>query len=215
MVPRLSYYAGQHNKQQFDTLLKKASDSVMAIACGVPILFCVFANETIVLIGGDSYLKATWTMVVLNLCVIVLGATWIMGVGVLQTCGRQNLYAKTMWIAVAINIFVNILLIPHFGATGAATATLITEISNAVMFYHYSELDVYFKNIQIGGGLKRRNSMSGSSTANKRARVHTSNSEAGPSNSRLNATADVVQCETCKGAYRKRYYSNCRRQDSC
>lgn len=147
MVPRLSYYAGQHNKQQFDILLKKASDSVMAIACGVPILFCVFANETIVLIGGDSYLKATWTMVVLNLCVIVLGATWIMGVGVLQTCGRQNLYAKTMWIAVAINIFVNILLIPHFGATGAATATLITEISNAVMFYHYSK-DILCDNIR-------------------------------------------------------------------
>lgn len=147
MIPRLSCYAGQHNMKQFDALLKKASDSVMAIACGIPIFFCVFANETIILIGGDSYLKATWTMVVLNLCVIVLGATWIMGVGVLQTYGRQNLYAKTLWIAVVINVCVNILLIPHFGATGAAAATLITEISNAIMFYHYSK-DVLCGNIR-------------------------------------------------------------------
>lgn len=147
MVPRLSYYAGQHDKKQFDSLLKKASDSVMTIACGIPIFFCVFANETIMIIGGDTYLKATWTMIILNLCVVVLGATWIMGVGVLQTCGRQNLYAKTMWIAVVINVFVNTLLIPNFGATGTAIATLITEISNAIIFYHYSK-DVIYGNIR-------------------------------------------------------------------
>ena len=147
MVPRLSYYAGQHDKTQFNVLLKKTSDSVMAIACGIPIFFCVFANETIRIIGGENYLEAIWTMIVLNLCVIVLGATWIMGVGVLQTCGRQNLYAKTMWLAVAINVCVNILLIPHFGAIGAATATLITEMSNAIIFYHYSK-DILYGNIR-------------------------------------------------------------------
>ena len=147
MVPRLSYYAGQHDKTQFNVLLKKTSDSVMAIACGIPIFFCVFANETIRIIGGENYLEAIWTMIVLNLCVIVLGATWIMGVGVLQTCGRQNLYAKTMWLAVAVNVCVNILLIPHFGATGAATATLITEMSNAIIFYHYSK-DILYGNIR-------------------------------------------------------------------
>ena len=78
------------------------------------------------------------TMIVLNLCVIVLGMTWVMGVGVLQTLGRQNLYAKTMWMAVVINVSVNFALIPKLGSLGAAIATLFTEIFNAVMFYWYS-----------------------------------------------------------------------------
>ena len=147
MVPRLSYYACKQDRKRFDELLKKASDSVMAIACGIPIFFCVFANETIRIIGGDSYLEACWTMFTLNLCVIVLGATWIMGVGVLQTLGRQNLYAKTMWFAVAVNICVNMLLIPRIGATGAAIATLITETFNAGMFYYYSK-DILCGNIR-------------------------------------------------------------------
>ena len=147
MVPRLSYYVGQHDKQQFDVLLKKASDSVMAIACGIPIFFCIFANETIRIIGGDNYLEAAGTMIVLNLCVIVLGATWIMGVGVLQTFGRQNLYARTMWFAVIVNVGVNMLLIPRLGATGAAIATLITETFNAGIFYHYSN-DILYENIR-------------------------------------------------------------------
>lgn len=147
MVPRLSYFVGQHDKKQYDVLLKKATDSVMAIACGIPIFFCVFASETIKIIGGDNYLDAAGTMIVLNLCVIVLGATWIMGVGVLQTFGRQNLYAKTMWLAVIVNIGVNMLLIPRLGAMGAALATLITETFNAGMFYYYSK-DIIRGNIR-------------------------------------------------------------------
>lgn len=147
MVPRLSYYVGQHDKTQYDVLLKKAADSVMAIACGIPVFFCVFVDETIRIVGGDNYIEAVGTMIVLNLCVIALGATWIMGVGVLQTFGRQALYAKTMWFAVIVNIAVNMLLIPQFGALGAAIATLITEIFNTVMFYHYCK-DILYGNIR-------------------------------------------------------------------
>lgn len=147
MIPRLSYYIGRNERKQFDLLLKKAADSVMAIACGVPIFFCIFAKETIEIIGGSSYSPAVLTMIVLNLCVVVLGATWIMGVGVLQTFGRQNQYAKTMWLAVMVNVCINLLLIPFWGATGAAIATLCTELFNAFMFYHYSK-DILHNNIR-------------------------------------------------------------------
>src|SRR5699024_7495242 len=47
IVPRLSYYVGKNDKKQFDALLKKAADSVMAIACGIPIFFCAFSKEII------------------------------------------------------------------------------------------------------------------------------------------------------------------------
>ena len=67
MVPRLSFYAGQHKMIEFRELLKKAADSVMAIACGVPIFFCIFAPETVLILGGKEYLVACPTMIVLNL----------------------------------------------------------------------------------------------------------------------------------------------------
>lgn len=146
IVPRLSYYVGKNDKKQFDALLKKAADSVMAIACGIPIFFCAFSKEIIEIIGGSNYSEAVWTMIVLNLCVIVLGATWIMGVGILQTFGRQNQYAKTMWLATMVNVCMNLLLIPNFGATGAAVATLCTELFNAFMFYYYSK-DILSNNL--------------------------------------------------------------------
>lgn len=138
MIPRLSYYAGQKKMKEFEGLLKKAADSVMMIACGIPIFFCVFASETTIMLGGKKYLDACPTMIVLNLCVVVLGMTWVMGVGVLQTFGRQGLYAKTMWMAVVVNISVNLILIPKCGSLGAAVATLFTELFNAFMFYIYS-----------------------------------------------------------------------------
>lgn len=138
MIPRLSFYAGQQKMMEFRELLKKAADSVMAIACGIPIFFSFFASEVILILGGKEYLIACPTMIVLNLCVIVLGMTWVMGVGVLQTLGRQNLYARTMWMAVLVNVSINFILIPKYGSLGAAIATLITEIFNAIVFYWYS-----------------------------------------------------------------------------
>ena len=128
MIPRLSYYAGQKKMKEFEGLLKKAADSVMMIACGIPIFFCVFASETTIMLGGKKYLDACPTMIVLNLCVVVLGMTWVMGVGVLQTFGRQGLYAKTMWMAVVVNISVNFILIPKCGSLGAAVATLFQPL---------------------------------------------------------------------------------------
>lgn len=153
MIPRLSYYAGQNKMKEFKGLLKRAADSVMAIACGIPVFFSVFSTETTLILGGDRYLAACSTMIILNLCVVVLGMTWVMGVGVLQTLERQNLYAKTMWLAVIVNIIVNLLLIPHWGSLGAAIATLFTEIFNVFMFYYYSR-DIVKGSIQWSEYLK-------------------------------------------------------------
>ena len=67
-------------------------------------------------------------MIVLNVSVIVLGMTWVLGVAVLQPLGRQQDYAKTMWGATVINVALNAVLIPVLGVTGAAVATRYGDV---------------------------------------------------------------------------------------
>lgn len=118
-------------EKYMSAIAPKDVKSVMGIKYRNAILFEVYNLV-------DSPYSCRNCVSLLKKCVIVLGMTWVMGVGVLQTLGRQNLYAKTMWMAVVINVSVNFALIPKLGSLGAAIATLFTEIFNAVMFYWYS-----------------------------------------------------------------------------
>lgn len=100
--------------------------------------FSTFSTEAISILGGEKYQPARSAMIVLNVSVIVLGMTWVLGVAVLQPLGRQQDYAKTMWGATVINVALNAVLIPVLGVTGAAVATLATEMFNLMAFWWFT-----------------------------------------------------------------------------
>ena len=138
IIPKLSECAAQKKYDEFRALVRKSADIVMFIACAVSIFFSTFSTEAISILGGEKYQPARSAMIVLNVSVIVLGMTWVLGVAVLQPLGRQQDYAKTMWGATVINVALNAVLIPVLGVTGAAVATLATEMFNLMAFWWFT-----------------------------------------------------------------------------
>lgn len=139
-VPRLSQYAEKKEYEKCRDLVSILSTIVLFFACAVAIFFSFFSNDVIVVLGGERYLSAQPTMIVLNLCLIILGVTWILGVAVMQPFGMQQEYAKTMWKATVVNVILNAVLIPSIGSLGAAIATFAAELSNAIYFWKYTKL---------------------------------------------------------------------------
>lgn len=138
-TPRFALYVAEEKFDVYRALLRKVVLFTMVIAISCSLFFVVFSKDIILVLGGSKYLQARSAMVVLTLCIIVLGMTWSLGVGVLQPLGREKKYAKVMIIACFINISLNACLIPVLDVTGAAIATLITEISNMCLFYYYAK----------------------------------------------------------------------------
>ena len=138
IIPKLSECAAQKKYDEFRALVRKSADIVMFIACAVSVFFSTFSTEAISILGGEKYQPAHSAMIVLNVSVIVLGMTWVLGVAVLQPLGRQQDYAKTMWGATVINVALNAVLIPVLGVTGAAVATLATEMFNLMAFWWFT-----------------------------------------------------------------------------
>lgn len=105
-----------------------------------PIVFggIILNKDIIILLFGNKFIESEIIFILLLPLILIrmitstFGSVLIMGEG-------SKLFSKAVFIGASINIFLNILLVPKFGAEGAAFATLICEISQGILLY------VFFK----------------------------------------------------------------------
>lgn len=98
----------------------------------VSALICAVASPFITIIYGDAYLPAVGPLR------IVVWYTAFSYLGVARNawmvCENRQKYLKYLYIsAAALNIVLNLALIPPWGASGAAAASLVTQISTTVI----------------------------------------------------------------------------------
>jgi O-antigen/teichoic acid export membrane protein len=85
----------------------------------------LFAGEALMLLTPEPYWPAAPVLAVSAVAVAISGTTQITTLG-LTLEKRTILIALGAWIAAALNVALNIGLIPSFGAVGAAVATLVS-----------------------------------------------------------------------------------------
>lgn len=150
LLPRLSYYI-QHNMQaEFHTVLKKSVNFVMLVALPA-VIFCVlFAKEMILVLAGHAYMEAILPLQIIIFTVLLAGLTNVLGNQILLSLKKEGKLLISVVLAAIVSVVLNIMLIPKFGATGAAISTTIAEllvlIIQCVFLKNY--LKVLFGNIQ-------------------------------------------------------------------
>lgn len=135
-VPQFSMYAQSGKLEQYKKSVRLLSQMMFTFACVMSFFAVGFYSDVITILGGEQYSTAKAPLIILTLCLIVLSMTWTLGVGVLQPLGREKDYAKGITVSTVTNIIFNVCLIPPFGSTGAALATIISE-SVLLMCYWY------------------------------------------------------------------------------
>jgi O-antigen/teichoic acid export membrane protein len=85
----------------------------------------LFADEVMMLLTPEAYWPAAGALAIGAAAVAVSGTTQITSLG-LTLEKRTLLIAVGAWLAAGLNVLLNLLLIPGFGASGSATATLIS-----------------------------------------------------------------------------------------
>ena len=124
ILPRLSLYFSRNDYGEINKLLKKLL--VFNIGIGLPCVVGIemLAPDIIYFVGGAEYISAASVMriLILSFMFSLVGGSFL-GNAVLIPSGRENYYMKVCWITAACNVGLNYLLIPRFGANGAAMAT--------------------------------------------------------------------------------------------
>lgn len=98
----------------------------------------LFSGELISLIMPQEYLKSSLPLVILCFAIIFQSSQQVTAVGI-SLEKKTYIFARLAWLAAVINFIGNYILIPHFGASGAASATLISYIVLTVSYFYCTQ----------------------------------------------------------------------------
>ena len=127
LLPRMSYHAKQKNYDEFKRIMLKSLNFVLLISFPLTIYFCIFSKEAITFLAGDGYLGAVLAMQFITIAVIPNGLTGVLGIQVLTAIEKEKYVLCSVVVGAISDFILNIMLIPRYGAAGAAMATTVAE----------------------------------------------------------------------------------------
>ncbi len=129
VLPRLSVYYAQQDRQNLSVLLRKILGFITVL--GLPCVTGVFllSEEIILIVGGETYLAAAPALRILALALLIsLYGGGFLGNMITLPSKRERYFMIACCITALVNVIINGLLIPSFGIYAAAASTAISEL---------------------------------------------------------------------------------------
>lgn len=127
LLPRMSYYVKNGNKEKFYQLMTMALNTELFMALPLAIYFSLESNDSIMFLAGNGYGGAVIAMAIITLAIIPNGLTGVIGVQVLTPLNREKQVLYSVIVGAVSDFALNLVMIPLWGAAGAALATTIAE----------------------------------------------------------------------------------------
>ena len=132
-IPRLSYYANQKDKLEFNRLAYKGFDILLLIAIPCTIGLSVLSKPIVHVFCGEEYFQAVLPMIIMNPIVLIIGISSYIGINIFLSVGKEIYKLYSSVAGAIINLLLNLLLIPKLGCVGAAISTLIAELGVTIV----------------------------------------------------------------------------------
>ena len=152
LMPRVSNYLAEGKDQEFRELVKKNFSFVLLVSVPMMVFLAGAADQVIFLLSGTDFAGAVLPMQVISVTIVMIALTNVMGMQILVPSGREKLTTvSTIWGA-CVNLVVNLLMIPKFGAMGAVIGTVLAELTVLAVqtFFLRKELPLFFDGIEGG-----------------------------------------------------------------
>ncbi len=131
LTPRLSaLFASDRTRHRAMSLRGLLASAGLAIVVGGA--GYVLATPLLVLLFGADYAVATPAFRILCLGLPIVFAIWILHAMAISV-DRERLLARTALVGLAVNVGLNLFVIPRYGGSGAALATVAGELVSAAM----------------------------------------------------------------------------------
>ncbi|WP_367007304.1 flippase [Streptococcus sp. ZY19097] len=128
LLPRLSFYIKEGRDKDFKILTVRSLQFVCFISIPLWVYFTLFAKEGIYFLSGNAYTGSIVPMQIIMPTLFLIGISNLLGIQILVPMDRENDVLKSVSFGAVINLIVNAICIPKFGASGAAFGTLVAEL---------------------------------------------------------------------------------------
>jgi O-antigen/teichoic acid export membrane protein len=126
LTPRLSSLY-MTDRAAHKRLVFSALGGSMALALLVTAVGFVFAEPVVTLLFGQGYAPAAQPFRILCVGLVLVFAIWTLHATAISA-NKEKLLVRAALIGLVVNVAANAYAIPHYGATGAAAATVIGEL---------------------------------------------------------------------------------------
>lgn len=131
LLPRLSNLAVGNKREEFDRLLKKALDYVIAAPMSMGLV--IMAPTLVYLFCGEGYVPSISTMQITAPIILFISISYVL-VQSIFSLGKENITIITGIVGALTNVAINFMLIPHWAQDGAAIGTLLAEFSVMIVY---------------------------------------------------------------------------------
>ncbi|MCI8466472.1 MAG: flippase [Lachnospiraceae bacterium] len=152
LLPRVSYYIEHNMEEEFIRISRKALNFVVITALPLTVYFIFFAEESVLLLSGDSFTGAILPMQLIMPTILFVGITNMLGMQILVPLDKENLVFYSVLAGAIVDLIVNILCIPSMASAGAALGTLIAELVVLLiqLFMLRDRIRQFIESLQLG-----------------------------------------------------------------
>ena len=129
LLPRASYYVEHGLMDDFRKITRKALNFVFIAALPMMLYFILFAKQGIFLLSGENYAGSILPMQAIMPTLLFIGLSNVLGIQILVPLGKEKVVLWSIITGAVVDVVLNMVLIPFYGATGAAAATAVAELS--------------------------------------------------------------------------------------
>jgi O-antigen/teichoic acid export membrane protein len=126
LLPEFARLASR--RPEFDSVMQRAFSVMQVGAVAVLVFFVVFADQVVVVAGGDKFAGAAPLLRILMVGVAISYVGAIFGQGLIALDRQRDLFLFAALLVLPLNLGANLALIPVLGNYGAALAYVITEV---------------------------------------------------------------------------------------
>ncbi|MBQ9609655.1 MAG: flippase [Lachnospiraceae bacterium] len=157
LLPRMSYYIGNNEYDNYTKTLNKTFHVIIMIELPVFVLMFLFSADILILFSGNAFLQANTTAKILAFVILFIPLSTVLSNQILLPLGKEKYQLVTTMTGAILNIISNTILIPVFADKGAALGTIIAEggvlITSLILAgktFNFSDKITTFKNYIIG-----------------------------------------------------------------
>ena len=132
-MPRLSSNHASSNEKDNKKLIAKSLGATALIAAPLTIGLCIICRDFVPLYFGAGYDGVILLLAVSSPILMIRGLSENISKQYLLATDKKKAYISTIILGFAVNIMINIALIPKYGAIGATIATIISELLIAAL----------------------------------------------------------------------------------
>ncbi|RGQ56235.1 flippase [Enterocloster bolteae] len=128
-MPRVVSLIKQHRKQEERLLRRKAAQGIFLLSVPIVVFLFSISESLILFLFGPGYATSVTVFKIFVFAITPVAYSNYLANIILLPNGKEKERAFSVNIGLIVDIILNTFLIPHYGAAGAAFATLCTELA--------------------------------------------------------------------------------------